>query len=60
MGISYALARALRNLLFEVAANDAATLDAAALCLMVTAGVAAWLPARLASPLDAADSLRQE
>jgi predicted permease len=60
LAISYALARALRGLLFGVAADDVVTFGAAALCLLTTASIAAWFPARRASRLDAAVSLRQE
>lgn len=58
--IAYALGQALRGLLFGVSAADPLTLVAAAALLLVTAGMAAWIPARRASRVDAAVSLRQE
>ena len=56
--IAYGLGLALRSLLFGVAHTDVVTLGAASLVLMATAGIAAWLPARRASRLDASISLR--
>jgi len=56
--ISYGLGVALESLLFDVARNDVVTLGGAALLLMAAAGIAAWLPARRASRVDAAVSLR--
>ena len=47
--VSYGLGKALESLLFGVAAADATTLGAASAILFVTAGFAAWLPARRAS-----------
>jgi len=60
LGVAYALGQALRGLLFEVGATDAATLAGAALLLVGTTLVAAWIPARRASRVDAAVSLRNE
>ena len=57
-GISYGLGLALQSLLFGVAHTDALTLGGAALILMTVGGLAAWLPARRASRVDAAISLR--
>jgi len=57
--VSYGLGRALEGLLFGVAPADFATLGAASVTLFVTAGFAAWLPARRASRVDAAVSLRE-
>jgi hypothetical protein len=59
MAVSYGLGLALRSLLFGVAHTDALALGGAALVLMVSAGLAAWLPARRASRVDAATSLRE-
>ena len=56
--VSYGLGKALEGLLFGVAPADFATLGAASAVLFVTAAVAAWLPARRASRVDAAVSLR--
>jgi predicted permease len=58
LALSLLLGRALQALLFEVAPGDAGTLAGAALVLFLTAGVAAWIPARRASRVDAAVSLR--
>ena len=57
--VSYGLGRALEGLLFGVDAADFATLGAASIALFVTATLAAWLPARRASRVDAAVSLRE-
>ncbi len=56
--ISYGLGLALESLLFGVVHTDALTLGGAAVVLIIVAGVAAWLPARRASRVDAAISLR--
>jgi hypothetical protein len=58
IALSLLLGRALQGLLFGVAPGDRATLGAAALVLIGIAGVAAWIPARRASRVDAAVSLR--
>jgi predicted permease len=58
LAVSYGLGLALESLLFGVARTDVPTVGGAALLLMVAAGVAAWLPARRASRVDAAVSLR--
>ena len=57
--VSYGLGQALEGLLFGVAPADPVTIGVAALALIVTAGFAAWLPARRASRVDAAVSLRE-
>jgi ABC-type antimicrobial peptide transport system permease subunit len=59
IAVSYGLGLALRSLLFGVAHTDAFALGGAALVLIVSAGLAAWLPARRASRIDAATSLRE-
>lgn len=56
--VTYGLGLALQSLLFGVAHTDTLTLGGAAVILMMAAGVAAWLPARRASKVDAAISLR--
>ncbi len=56
--ISYGLGLALQSLLFGVGYTDALTLGGAAVVLMTVAGLAAWMPARRASRVDAAISLR--
>jgi predicted permease len=57
-GVSYGLGIALRSLLFGVTETDLVTLGGAALVLTVAAGIAAWVPARRASRVDAMISLR--
>ena len=59
IGVAVGLSRALRGLLFGVAPGDPVVLALAALLLLGTAGVAAWLPARRAGRVDAAVSLRE-
>jgi hypothetical protein len=60
LGASFALGQALRGLLFGVGPADLPVLGFASGFLMITAGVAAWLPARRASRVDASVSLREE
>ena len=54
------VARALRSLLFGVAATDPVTLAGASLVLVAIAAFASWLPARRSSRVDPADVLRAE
>ena len=54
------VARALRSLLFGVAATDPVTLAGASLLLVAIAAFASWLPARRSSRVDPADVLRAE
>ena len=56
--ISLGLGRVIESLLFGVAPSSLGTIAAAAAVLIVAAGVAAWIPARRASRVDAAVSLR--
>ena len=56
--ISYGLGIALQSLLFGVGSTDVLTLAAAAVVLMTVGGIAAWMPARRASKVDTAISLR--
>jgi ABC-type antimicrobial peptide transport system permease subunit len=57
----FALAsRFLRGLLFGVAPSDPVTLGASALILLAIAMLASWVPARRASRVDPADTLRAE
>jgi predicted permease len=56
--VSFALGRALEGLLFGVGSGDLPTLAAASALLLLTATVAAWLPARRAARADAWVSLR--
>lgn len=59
LAVAFGLGSALRGLLFGVAHTDPAALVTASLVLLAAAGVAAWLPARRASRVDAAVSLRE-
>lgn len=59
LAVSYGMGRALRGLLFGIAATDPATLVLASLVLLSTAALAAWIPARRASRVDAVVSLRE-
>jgi len=54
------VARALKSLLFGVAAMDPVTLAGASLLLVAIAALASWLPARRTSQVDPADVLRAE
>jgi ABC-type antimicrobial peptide transport system permease subunit len=60
LGLSFLIGQALDSLLFGVDATDPATLAGAAVLLLATAALAAWIPARRASRVDAAVSLRNE
>jgi predicted permease len=60
LGLSFLIGQALDSLLFGVAATDPGTLAGAAVLLLATAALAAWIPARRASRVDAAVSLRNE
>jgi ABC-type antimicrobial peptide transport system permease subunit len=55
-----ALARLAEAQLFEVEAADPATLAATALTVVLSAAVAAWLPARRAARLDPMSTLRPD
>jgi predicted permease len=57
---SFALARAIRGLLFEVSPTDPASLVAAVTVLVVTAALAAWIPSSRAAGVDPAIALRSE
>ncbi|HSA55688.1 MAG TPA: ABC transporter permease [Gemmatimonadaceae bacterium] len=54
------VARFLRAFLFGVAPTDPATLVAASLLLVGVAALASWIPARRASRVDPAETLRAE
>lgn len=54
------VARALKSLLFGVAAMDPVTLATASLLLVAIAAFASWLPARRTASVDPADVLRAE
>jgi predicted permease len=55
-----ALARFLKSFLFGVAPTDPLTLVGASLLLVAIAALASWIPARRASRVDPASSLRAE
>ncbi|MEO6447586.1 MAG: ABC transporter permease [Gemmatimonadaceae bacterium] len=54
------VARFLRSFLYGVAPNDPLTLVAASLLLLFIAALASWIPARRASRVDPANTLRAE
>lgn len=58
--VAWMAGRALRSQLFGITAGDPAGLGGAAALLLVTAGLAAWLPARRAVRTDPAALLRDE
>ncbi len=58
LGVAVAGARALRNLLFEVAPTDPLALGLMSLVLLLTAGLACYLPASRAARVDPAAALR--
>ncbi len=60
LGGSFALARAIHGLLFEVSPNDPVSLIIATSVLVVTAMLAAWIPSRRASHVDPVVALRME
>ena len=57
---SFALARAIRGLLFEVSPNDPFSLLVSATVLLVTAALAAWIPSSRAARIDPVVALRYE
>jgi ABC-type antimicrobial peptide transport system permease subunit len=57
---SFALARTIRGLLFEVSSNDPVSLLASAAVLLVTAALAAWIPSYRAACVDPVIALRNE
>ncbi|MGH9387008.1 MAG: ABC transporter permease [Vicinamibacterales bacterium] len=60
LAAALALARVIRTLLFQVSTTDPLVFASIALVLFVTAGVAAWVPARRAARLDPIATLRAE
>jgi putative ABC transport system permease protein len=58
--LAVAASRVMQSLLFDVSALDPLTLFGAALVLIATATLAAWLPARRASNVDPIVALRQD
>jgi hypothetical protein len=57
---SFALARTIRGLLFEVSPNDPVSLLVSAAALVVTAALAAWIPSYRAARIDPVVALRNE
>jgi predicted permease len=62
LGLAGAVAstRMIESMLFGIAPNDPLTLAAAAVVLLASAAVAAWLPARRAARVDPMTALRYE
>jgi predicted permease len=60
LAVAFGMARALGGLLYRVGPGDAPSLVMASAVLLATAVLAAWIPARRASRVDAAVSLREE
>ncbi len=58
--VALLIARALSTMLFGVQSNDPATLAVAVFVLLLTAGLAGYLPARRASRVDPMIALRNE
>jgi len=57
---SFALAKTIRGLLFEVSPDDPVSLLASAAVLLVAAVLAAWVPSSRAARVDPAIALRNE
>jgi len=60
LGGAIAIARAARSLLFEITPADPLSLGAVVLVLLLTSGLACYLPARRAAALDPMTALRHE
>jgi putative ABC transport system permease protein len=60
LAAALALARVMRTLVFQVATTDPLVFASIAFVLFVTAGAAAWIPARRAARLDPIATLRAE
>jgi ABC-type antimicrobial peptide transport system permease subunit len=59
LAVSFGLGQALEGMLYGVGATDPGTVAVAVTVLLATAALAAWIPARRASRVDAAVSLRE-
>ena len=57
---AFALTRLMASLLFAVKPTDAATFAVVSVCLLVTALIACYLPARLATRVDPMIVLRED
>jgi len=60
LALAFLFGSTLEGLLFGVQALDPPSLAAAALLLLITAGVAIWVPARRAAAIDPASALRAD
>jgi ABC-type antimicrobial peptide transport system permease subunit len=60
LAAAIALSRLIAAFLFGVTATDPATYAAVAVVLLLTAGLASYLPGRRATRVDPASALRQE
>ena len=60
LGLAWASTRAMKNLLYGIAATDPATYASVAALLTVIALAACWIPARRAARLDPITVLREE
>ena len=60
LGASIAIARTLRSLLFGVAPVDPLSIGGVILVLLLTSGLACYLPARRAAALDPIAALRHD
>jgi len=60
LGCSFALARTIRGLLYEVSPGDPTSLAIAVAVLAVVSALAAWIPSRRAARVDPIVALRQD
>jgi putative ABC transport system permease protein len=58
LAVATLLARTLESLLYGVRTGDPASIAIAAVLLLIVSGCAAWIPARRATRIDAANVLR--